>query len=50
MKLENYNEKVALIEPWLAKKKGVVEAELQQFDPNSDDYDEKAHEAVKKQV
>ena len=49
MKLENYNDKVALIEPWLAKKKEVVEAKLQQFDPNSDDYDEKAHEAVKKQ-
>lgn len=45
MKLENYNEKVELIEPWLLKKKGVVEAELQQFDPNSDDYDEKAHKA-----
>tara|TARA_R100001082_G_scaffold83417_1_gene50156 strand:- start:2874 stop:3539 length:666 start_codon:yes stop_codon:yes gene_type:complete len=49
MKLDNYNEKVELIEPWLLKKKEVVEAELQQFDPNSDDYDEKAHEAVKKQ-
>ena len=49
MKLENYNDKVALIEPWLAKKKEVVEAKLQQFDPNSDDYDEKAHEAVRKQ-
>lgn len=49
MKLDNYNEKVELIEPWLLKKKGVVEAELQQFDPNSDDYDEEAHEAVKKQ-
>jgi len=47
MKLDNYNEKVELIEPWLLKKKGVVEAKLQQFDPNSDDYDEKAHNEAK---
>tara|TARA_R100001510_G_C7644940_1_gene202344 strand:- start:103 stop:768 length:666 start_codon:yes stop_codon:yes gene_type:complete len=47
MKLENYNDKVELIEPWLLKKKGVVEAKLQQFDPNSDDYDEDAHNEAK---
>jgi len=50
MKLENYNEKVELITPWLAKKKGVVEANLQQFDPASADYDEKAHIGAKKEV
>ena len=47
MKLENYNEKVELIEPWLAKKKGVVEAKLQQCDPDSDNYDEEAYKEAK---